>query len=273
MIIDGKKVSEEIKNELKEQVSQMEVKPCLAVVLLGEDPGSQIYVRNKKKACEFVSIKSVSYELKNSVTEEDLLKLINDLNNDKKIHGILLQLPLPKHINENKVIMKIAPEKDVDCFHPINVGKMYTGSAEFLPCTPAGIIELLKRYRIELESKDVVVIGRSNIVGKPVAQLLMNENATVTVCHSRTANLDAKVKSADIVVAAIGRANFVTADMIKPGATVIDVGINRLDNGKIVGDVDFESVKDVAGAITPVPGGVGPMTIAMLMRNCIEAVK
>jgi len=273
MIINGKKVSEEIKNELKEEVSQMDTKPCLAVILVGNDSGSQIYVRNKKKACEFVGIKSISHELKDDLSEETLLKLIDGLNKDEKIHGILLQLPLPAHINVQKVIMKIDPKKDVDCFHPVNVGKLYTGNPDFLPCTPAGIIELLKRYRIDLESKDAVVIGRSNIVGKPIVQLLLDENATVTICHSRTANLNDKIRKADIVVAAIGKTHFVMADMVKPGATVIDVGINRLDSGKLAGDVDFDKVKDVAGAITPVPGGVGPMTIAMLMRNCVKAVK
>ena len=271
-IIDGKKISNEIKNEIKQEVSKLKekgIEPTLAVVLVGEDPASKIYVSNKKKACEYVGIRSLSYLLPKETTEEELLSLVQTLNNREDIHGILVQLPLPSHIQEEKVIMSIDPKKDVDGFHPINVGALSIGKKAFLPCTPAGIIELLKRSDISIEGKHCVVIGRSNIVGKPISMLLLRENGTVTVCHSKTVNLKELCQQGDIIVAAIGKANFITADMIKPGAVLIDVGINRLENGKLCGDIDFNDCKDKVSAITPVPGGVGPMTIAMLLYNCV----
>ncbi|NLM48833.1 MAG: bifunctional methylenetetrahydrofolate dehydrogenase/methenyltetrahydrofolate cyclohydrolase FolD [Epulopiscium sp.] len=275
LIIDGKKISQDIKDELKAEVEDLKkkgIEPGLAVILVGNNPASKVYVSNKKKACEYIGIRSFSYELPEETSEEELLKLIKDLNQTKEVHGILVQLPLPKHIDENKILLSIDPSKDVDCFHPYNVGMISIGELNgFLPCTPAGIIELIKRSQIEIEGKKCVVVGRSNIVGKPVANLLLRNNGTVTICHSRTKNLKEICKEADILVAAIGKANFITADMVKDGAVLIDVGINRLENGKLCGDIDFENCKDKAMAITPVPGGVGPMTIAMLMKNCVKA--
>ncbi len=273
-IIDGKKVSKDIKDEVKEKVAALKekgIEVTLAVIQVGSDPASTVYVGNKKKACEYTGIRSLAYEIPEETTEEELLKLVNSLNDRDDVDGILVQLPLPAHIDEDKVIRAISPAKDVDGFHPISVGTLSTGQDGFVSCTPAGIIELLKRYNIEIDGKECVVIGRSNIVGKPIAMLLLRENGTVTVCHSHTANLKEVAKRADILIVAIGKAKFVTKDYIKEGAAVIDVGMDRDENGKLCGDVDFESVKEKAGAITPVPGGVGPMTIAMLMNNCVYA--
>ena len=275
-IIDGKAVSAAVKDEVKNEVEQLKKSgsvPCLAVVLVGNDPASKVYVGNKKKACEYCGIKSLEYLLDENTTEEELLSLINVLNNDSAVHGILVQLPLPKHINEEHIINSIVPSKDVDAFHPVNVGKIMIGNPDFLPCTPAGVMEMLKKYNIETCGKDCVIIGRSNIVGKPMAMLMLAANATVTVCHSKTANIKEKCKNADIIIAAVGKAGFVTADMVKDGAVVIDVGINRNSEGKLCGDVDFESVSQKASYITPVPGGVGPMTIATLMKNTLAAFK
>lgn len=240
---------------------------------MGDDPASRVYVNNKKKACEELGIYSEEYALPGETTEEELLKLIGELNSRKEISGVLVQLPLPGHINEKNVINSIDPKKDVDAFHPVNVGKIMVGDFDFVPCTPAGVMELIKESGIDVKGKDCVVVGRSNIVGKPQAMLLLHENGTVTICHSKTADLKEKTKNADILVAAVGIPNFITGDMIKPGAVVIDVGINRIAPKTLVGDVDFESAEKVAGAITPVPGGVGPMTIAMLMRNTIKAAE
>lgn len=274
VIIDGKKISQEIKDEVKAKAEQLKaagIEPCLAVILVGEDPASRVYVRNKKRACEYCGIKSLSYELPESTTEEELLALVDKLNNDKSCNGILVQLPLPKHINEEKVLLKIKPEKDVDGFHPYNVGLLSIGSADLKACTPAGCIELIKRSGIDICGKNCVVVGRSNIVGKPVGMLLLAENGTVTTCHSKTKNMAEVCANADILVVAIGKEKFIKADMIKEGAVIIDVGINRMENGKLCGDVDFDEAVTKAGYITPVPGGVGPMTIAMLMNNCITA--
>jgi methylenetetrahydrofolate dehydrogenase (NADP+)/methenyltetrahydrofolate cyclohydrolase len=270
-IINGKEIAEEIKNEIKNEITKLKTKPCLAVIVVGKNPSSQIYVKNKKLACEKVGIKSISHELKENTSEKELLKLINNLNSDKNIHGILVQLPLPIHIDENKIINAINPEKDVDGFHPLNIGKMMLGTKTLLPCTPAGIIEILKRSNVEIEGKHAVVLGRSNIVGKPLAQLLLNENATISICHSKTKSLAEISKQADILIVAIGKANFITKEMIKKDAIIIDVGINRMENNKICGDVDFEDVKNKASLITPVPGGVGPITIAMLLQNTLKA--
>lgn len=275
-IIDGKAVSAAVKDEVKNEVEQLKKSgsvPCLAVVLVGNDPASKVYVGNKKKACEYCGIKSLEYLLDENTTEEELLSLINVLNNDSAVNGILVQLPLPKHINEEHIINSIVPSKDVDAFHPVNVGKIMIGNPDFLPCTPAGVMEMLKKYNIETCGKDCVIIGRSNIVGKPMAMLMLAANATVTVCHSKTANIKEKCKNSDIIIAAVGKAGFVTADMVKDGAVVIDVGINRNSEGKLCGDVDFESVSQKASYITPVPGGVGPMTIATLMKNTLAAFK
>ena len=275
-LIDGKLISAEIKAEAAEEAAALKaqgIEPCLAVVLVGDNSASKVYVSNKQKACEAVGIKSVSHVLPGETTEEELLKLIDELNADKSVHGILVQMPVPKHIDDRKVIMAISPDKDVDCFHPVNVGYLHTGAKGFLPCTPAGIIELIKRSGHTIEGKNCVIIGRSNIVGKPVAMLLMQENGTVTICHSKTKDLAGICRGADIIVSATGKVNTVTADMVKEGAIIIDVGMNRNAEGKLCGDVDFENVKEVAGAITPVPGGVGPMTIAMLMKNCNTAAK
>jgi len=275
MIIDGKLVSKEIRNEITLEVQDLQsqnIVPGLAVIIVGENPASQSYVRNKQRTCEKLGMYSEKHELDIDVTEKELLTLIETLNNTDKIHGILVQLPLPKHFDEARIIEAIDPSKDVDCFHPINVGKLATGVESFKPCTPAGIIELLEHYEVQLEGKDAVVIGRSNIVGKPIALMLLEKNATVTICHSRTKNLETKLKRADIIVAAIGKPYFLKADMVKEGAVIIDVGINRIETG-LVGDVAFDSVQEKASLITPVPGGVGPMTITMLMKNTLEACK
>ncbi len=272
IIIDGKKVSQEIKDEVKEKVAALKAKgieTTLAVIQVGNDPASTVYVGNKKKACEYTGIRSLAYEIPEETTEEELLKLVHSLNDRDDVDGILVQLPLPKHIDEDRIIQAISPAKDVDGFHPQSVGALSIGEPGFVSCTPAGIIELLKRYNIQIDGKECVIIGRSNIVGKPVSMLLLRENGTVTVCHSHTADLKEVAKRADILVVAIGKAKFVTADYIKEGAAVIDVGMDRDENGKLCGDVDFESAVEKAGAITPVPGGVGPMTIAMLMNNCV----
>ena len=275
-IIDGKQISLDIKNELKEKVAKYKeqgIEITLAVVKVGNDPASAVYVRNKEKACEYVGINSKTLALPEETTEEELLNVVKKLNEDKNVNGILVQLPLPKHIDESKVLLTIDSTKDVDGFHPVNVGKMVIGEDTFLPCTPAGIIEMIKRTDIDIEGKECVVIGRSNIVGKPMAMLMLKENATVTIAHSRTKDLKEVTKRADIIVAAIGKAKFVTADYEKEGAVVIDVGMDRDENGKLCGDVDFESVSKVASAITPVPGGVGPMTVTMLLVNCLRSVE
>mgnify|MGYP000703751508 CR=1 FL=1 len=273
-IIDGKQISLDIKNELKEKVAKYKeqgIEITLAVVKVGNDPASAVYVRNKEKACEYVGINSKTLALPEETTEEELLNVVKELNEDKNVNGILVQLPLPKHIDESKVLLTIDSTKDVDGFHPVNVGKMVIGEDTFLPCTPAGIIEMIKRTDIDIEGKECVVIGRSNIVGKPMAMLMLKENATVTIAHSRTKDLKEVTKRADIIVAAIGKAKFVTADYVKEGAVVIDVGMDRDENGKLCGDV--ESVSKVASAITPVPGGVGPMTVTMLLVNCLRSVE
>ena len=275
-IIDGKKISQEIKDELREKMAELKQKGgsrCLAVIQVGDDPASSVYVNNKKKACEYIGIDSESYHLPEETTEKELLELIEELNRKPEVNGILVQLPLPKQIDENKILLAISPEKDVDGFHPVNVGNLSIGRPGFVSCTPAGVIQLLKRAGIEIEGKECVVLGRSNIVGKPMAMLLLRENGTVTVCHSRTKNLKEITKRADILVAAIGKPKFIDADYVKEGAVVIDVGIHRNENGKLCGDVDFESVAPHCAAITPVPGGVGPMTIAMLMHNCVEGIR
>ena len=274
-LIDGKVISSYVKNCVKEQVAYLKnegITTGLAVIIVGEDPASKVYVANKKKACEALGIISEEYALPENTTQEELLALIDELNNKDSINGILCQLPLPKHLDEQAVINAILPEKDVDAFHPQNVGKIMLGEYDFVPCTPAGIMEMLAYENIDITGKTCVVIGRSNIVGKPMGMLLLHKNGTVTICHSRTKNLKEVCQTADILVAAVGRPNFVTADMVKEGAVVIDVGINRVD-GKLVGDVDFEAVKEKCEAITPVPGGVGPMTIAMLMQNTLTAAK
>ncbi len=272
-IINGKEISLSIREEIKAEAEKLPIRPGLAVILVGSDPASQVYVRNKNKACEEVGFYSEMYTLPEETKMEELLGLIDQLNNSPQIHGILVQLPLPKHLDEEKVILAINPEKDVDAFHPSNVGKIMIGNHSFLPCTPAGVMELIARSGIDLCGKECVVIGRSNIVGKPQAMLLLHANATVTICHSRTKNLKEVCSRADVLVAAVGKAKFVKADMVKEGAVVIDVGINRDENGKLCGDVDFESVAPKASFITPVPGGVGPMTITMLMKNTLTAAK
>lgn len=276
MIIDGKAISLQIKDELKEKAAQMKAEGTevtLAVIQVGDNPASCVYVRNKKKGCEYIGIGSLSYELPEETTQEELLALIEELNERKDVNGILVQLPLPKHIDEDTVIKAIAPCKDVDGFHPQSVGALCIGQPGFVSCTPAGIIQLLKRSGIEIAGKECVVLGRSNIVGKPMSLLLLRENATVTIAHSRTKNLQEVTKRADILIVAVGRPKMVTRDYVKEGAVVIDVGINRDADNKICGDVDYEDVAPVCSAITPVPGGVGPMTIAMLLNNCIESVK
>ena len=275
-IINGKKISKEIKDELKLKVENLKKQGkecCLAVIQVGNDPASSVYVGNKKKACEYIGIKSLAYELTEDTTEEEILHLIDELNKNPKVHGILCQLPLPKHIDEDKVIKAISPEKDVDGFHPQNVGALTIGQPGFVSCTPAGIIELLKRSNIEISGKNCVIIGRSNIVGKPMARLMLRENATVTICHSKTQNLKEICKQADILIVAIGKPQFVDSEYVKDGAVVIDVGIHRDENNKLCGDVDYDSVEPKASYITPVPGGVGPMTISMLMNNCVEAME
>lgn len=275
-IIDGKAVSLAVKDRVKEETARLKeqgIEIGLAVVIVGNNPASRVYVNNKKKACEYVGFVSREYALPEETTEEELLKLVNDLNNDDAINGILVQLPLPKQINETAIINAINPEKDVDAFHPVNVGKIMIGDFNFLPCTPAGVMELIASTGETVSGKECVVIGRSNIVGKPMSMLLLHQNGTVTICHSRTQNLADVCRRADILVAAVGKANFVTADMVKEGAIVIDVGMNRLDNGKLCGDVKYDEVSEKAGYITPVPGGVGPMTIAMLMQNTLTSAK
>lgn len=274
-IIDGKAISKQIKEECRVKAAEYKEKGIeitLAVVQVGDDPASGVYVRNKKRACEECGIRSLSYELPEGTSEEELLALIGKLNADSSVNGILVQLPLPEHIDENKVIRAIDVKKDVDGFHPMSAGALCTGQKGFVSCTPAGIIQLLKRSGVTIAGKECVVIGRSNIVGKPAALLLLAENGTVTVCHSKTADLKEVAKRADILVVAVGRPRFITADFVKEGAVVIDVGIHRNENGKLCGDVDFDSVAPKCSAITPVPGGVGPMTIAMLMSNCIASV-
>ena len=273
-LLMGKEVSARIKAELKTEVENLKkegINPGLAVIIVGEDPASQVYVRNKERACEECGIYSEKYALPAETNQEELLKLIDELNNKSSISGILVQLPVPKHIDEKTIINAIAPNKDVDAFHPVNVGKIMVGNYDFVPCTPAGVMELIKESGIDVIGKECVIVGRSNIVGKPQAMLLLHQNGTVTICHSKTKNLAEKTKNADILVAAVGIPNFIKGDMIKEGAVVIDVGINRLENKKLCGDVEFESAEKVAGAITPVPGGVGPMTIAMLMKNTVKA--
>lgn len=273
-IIDGKKISAEIKDELKEKVAALKeqgVSICLAVIQVGSDKASSVYVANKKKACAYIGIESLAYELPETTTEEKLLSLIGELNRREDVNGILVQLPLPKTIDEDKVIRAIDPKKDVDGFHPVNVGCLNIGQEGYVSCTPAGIIQLLKRSGISVEGKECVVVGRSNIVGKPMAALLLRENGTVTVCHSRTKNLAEVTRRADILVVAVGKPLFITKEYVKEGAVVIDVGIHRDENNKLCGDVDYEQVAPIASAITPVPGGVGPMTIAMLMHNCVES--
>ncbi len=275
-IIDGKKISDDIKAEIRQKVEEYKaqgIEITLAVIQVGNNPASTVYVRNKKKACELVGIRSLSYEIPEETTEEELLELIGKLNARKDVNGILLQLPLPKHMDEDKMLLAIAPQKDVDGFHPMNVGALCVGKPGFVSCTPAGIIELLKRSSVEIAGKECVVIGRSNIVGKPMAHLLLAENATVTIAHSRTKDLKKVASRADILIVAIGRPKMITAEYVKEGAVVIDVGINRNADNKLCGDVDFESVAPKCSAITPVPGGVGPMTIAMLMKNCVDSVK
>ena len=275
-IIDGKQISAQIKEELREEAAAYKargIEAALAVIQVGEDPASSIYVRNKKKACAYVGVRSESYELPRETTQEALLALIEELNGRADIQGILVQLPLPSHIDEDAVIRAIAPEKDVDGFHPESVGRMCIGEQGYLPCTPAGIIRLLKRSGVSIEGKECVVVGRSNIVGKPMALLMLRENATVTITHSRTKDLQEVCRRADILIVAIGKPRFITKEYVKEGAVVIDVGIHRDENNKMCGDVDFADVEPVAGAITPVPGGVGPMTIAMLMNNCLEAIR
>lgn len=273
-LLMGKEVSARIKAELKTEVENLKkegINPGLAVIIVGEDPASQVYVRNKERACEECGIYSEKYALPAETNQEELLKLIDELNNKSSISGILVQLPVPKHIDEKTIINAIAPNKDVDAFHPVNVGKIMVGNYDFVPCTPAGVMELIKESGIDVSGKECVIVGRSNIVGKPQAMLLLHQNGTVTICHSKTKNLAEKTKNADILVVAVGIPNFIKGDMIKEGAVVIDVGINRLENKKLCGDVEFESAEKVAGAITPVPGGVGPMTIAMLMKNTVKA--
>lgn len=275
-LIDGKKISQEIKDELKEKVEALKAEGktgALAVIQVGEDPASSVYVRNKKNACAYIGIESLAYELAESTSEEELLKLIDELNEKEEVKGILVQLPLPSHICEDKVIQAISPKKDVDGFHPQSVGTMTIGEKGFLSCTPAGIIQLLKRSDIDIEGKHCVVIGRSNIVGKPMALLMLRENATVTIAHSRTKNLPELCKQADILIVAIGKPRFIGAEYVKEGAVVIDVGIHRNENNKLCGDVKFDEVEPIASAITPVPGGVGPMTIAMLMNNCVQSIE
>ena len=269
-LLDGKALAEEIKLEVKRRIAEVGT-PTLAVVLVGDDPASAVYVSSKKKACEFTGIRSLSFELQADTSEDELLNLVDELNSRDDVDGILVQLPLPKHIQEDKVLLRIKPEKDVDAFHPYNVGMLSIGRPIFKPCTPAGVIELIKKSGVLISGNNCVVVGRSNIVGKPVSMLLLAENGTVTTCHSRTANLAEVCAQADILVAALGKPKFITANMIKEGAVVIDVGIHRMENKKLCGDVDFDACKEKASFITPVPGGVGPMTIALLMKNCLEA--
>lgn len=275
-IIDGKKISQQIRDELKTEVAELAKKgrhACLAVIQVGDDPASSVYVNNKKKACAYIGIESRAYELPENTAEDELVGLVEQLNEDDGVNGILVQLPLPAHIDEDKIIKTISPDKDVDGFHPVSVGRLWIGEKGFLSCTPAGIIQLLKRSGIEIEGKECVIVGRSNIVGKPMAALLLRENGTVTVAHSRTKNLREITRRADILIAAVGKERFITKEYIKDGAVVIDVGIHRDAQNRLCGDVDFEDVESAVSAITPVPGGVGPMTIAMLMDNCVETIR
>ena len=276
-LIDGKLVSAKIREKIAVEVAdfkrEFNITPGLAVIIVGENPASLVYVKNKHKACVEAGMNSIEVKMPESTTEDELLAKISELNSDANVHGILVQLPLPKHIDETRVLNSISPEKDVDAFHPVNVGKIMIGNYNLLPCTPAGVMDLLDYYGVELSGKRAVVIGRSNIVGKPMALLLLERNATVSVCHSRTKDISEYTRAADVIVVAVGRPNFLKADMIKPGAVVIDVGINRLDNGKLCGDVDFAEVKEVASLITPVPGGVGPMTITTLLKNTLSAAR
>ena len=272
-IIDGKAISAAVKEQVRAEIERDQIKAGLAVVIVGDDPASRVYVNNKKKACELCGIQSFEYALPADISDDKLLELIDALNADRSVNGILVQLPLPKHLNEKAVIERISPIKDVDAFHEMNVGKIMIGNYAFLPCTPAGCMELIRSTGVEVAGKECVVVGRSNIVGKPMAMLLLHANGTVTVCHSKTRDLPEVCRRADILIAAVGKPNFVTADMVKPGAVVIDVGINRMEDGKLCGDVKFDEVSEKAGFITPVPGGVGPMTIAMLMRNTLTAAK
>ena len=274
--IDGKAIADEIKKEAAAEAAALKaqgIEPCLAVILVGNDSASQVYVNNKKKACEAVGIRSVSYTLDENAEESELLQLVDTLNLDSSVHGILVQLPLPEHMDETKVIVAISPEKDVDCFHPMNVGRLTSGLDGFLPCTPAGVIEILKRTGHDIAGKNCAIIGRSNLVGKPLALLMTRENATVTLCHSKTQNLAEVCRRADILVSAAGKAGLVTGDMVKDGAVVIDVGMNSNAEGKLCGDVVYDEAAEKASAVTPVPGGVGLMTVAMLMKNCIRAAK
>ncbi|MCD8327558.1 MAG: bifunctional methylenetetrahydrofolate dehydrogenase/methenyltetrahydrofolate cyclohydrolase FolD [Ruminococcus sp.] len=275
-IIDGKLISKAVKDDVAKETAELKksgITPGLAVIIVGENPASQIYVRNKQRACEEVGFESFKYELPEETTQEELLELVNKLNEDDKVNGILCQLPLPSHIDESVVINNISPKKDVDAFHPENVGKIMIGDYSFLPCTPAGVMELIASTGVDIKGKECIVVGRSNIVGKPMAMLLLHKSGTVTICHSKTKDLKAECQRADILVAAVGVRKLITGDMIKEGAVLIDVGMNRDENGKLCGDIDFESCKDKASYITPVPGGVGPMTIAMLMRNTLTAAK
>ncbi|MBR2916078.1 MAG: bifunctional methylenetetrahydrofolate dehydrogenase/methenyltetrahydrofolate cyclohydrolase FolD [Clostridia bacterium] len=275
-ILSGKEISAKVKTKLTERIEALKEKginPGLAVIIVGDDPASKVYVGRKEAMCAELNMYSEKYALPKETTQEELIELIKKLNNDDKIHGILVQLPLPKGLDEKAVINTIVPHKDVDAFHPVNVGKIMIGDYDFVPCTPAGIMEMIKESGCEVEGKNCVVIGRSNIVGKPMSMLLLHQNGTVTICHSRTKNLKEIAKTADILVAAVGRANFVTADMVKEGAVVIDVGMNRLEDGTLCGDVNFKEVEPIASAITPVPGGVGPMTISMLMQNTVTAAE
>ncbi len=273
IIIDGKAVSAATREQIRREAAEMTIKPGLAVIIVGDDPASHVYVRNKKRGCEEVGFNSWVYELPESTTHDELLTLIDSLNVRDDVHGILVQLPLPRHIDESVVTEHIVPEKDVDAFHSVNAGRIFKGEASLLPCTPAGIMELLRYYNIEVNGKRCVVIGRSNIVGKPMAMLLLGANGTVTICHSRTRELAQVTREADILVSAVGKAKFVTADMVKDGAVVVDVGMNRNEDGKLCGDVDFTSVEPKCSYITPVPGGVGPMTITMLLRNTLTAAR
>ncbi|MCX7746800.1 MAG: bifunctional methylenetetrahydrofolate dehydrogenase/methenyltetrahydrofolate cyclohydrolase FolD [Clostridia bacterium] len=275
-ILSGKDLSAKVKEQLKQEVGSMRengIIPGLAVIIVGDDPASRIYVNNKKKACREIGIESYEYALSEETSEAELLELVEKLNQDNKVSGILVQLPLPRHINEEKVILAICPEKDVDAFHPVNVGKIMIGKPDFLPCTPAGVMELIEESGVDVAGKECVVVGRSNIVGKPQSMLLLAKHGTVTICHSKTKNLDEVCRRADILVVAVGKPELVKGSSIKPGAVVLDVGMNRLENKKVVGDVEFSSAKEVASYITPVPGGVGPMTIAMLMKNTVKAAK
>lgn len=275
-ILDGKLVSARVREELKETVDGLRergILPGLAVVIVGNDPASRIYVNSKKKVCAEIGIESFEYALEEDTAEETLIALVKKLNEDSRVSGILVQLPLPKHIDEEKVLLTISPQKDVDAFHPVNVGKIMIGNPDFLPCTPAGVMELIKESGIEVAGKECVMVGRSNIVGKPQAMLLLAQNGTVTICHSKTKDLGEVCRRADILVVAVGKAEMIKGDMVKPGAVVIDVGMNRLEGKKLVGDVEFSSASEVASAITPVPGGVGPMTIAMLMKNTVRAAE